>query len=115
MLLTRPSFPTHCAALNDQFIANADGHAVQAVLMVDLTEADFGAAQIAEDGNGLAPACRGLADVAEHQEVLIQIPMRKIEPANTDAGLEQRKKRFDVATGGTQCRDDFGTDHVTAL
>ncbi len=98
-------------ALDDELVADGDGHSVAAVVGGDLTETDFGAAEVAEDCDGLAPAHGGFADVAEHLEVGIEIAVGEIESADIDAGLEKGIEGFDIAAGGTHSGDNFGTDH----
>ena len=65
-------------ALDDQFVANLDGHPFDAIVNADRPQPDFRAAQIAEDGNRLIPPCRGLPDIAQHLEVSIQSPCEKL-------------------------------------
>lgn len=61
-------------ALDNEFIADGDGHTVAG----DRPEPNLGAAEIAENRDGLAPPGGGFADVAEHLEMPIEIAMREI-------------------------------------
>jgi hypothetical protein len=67
-----PGRPDDRLALADEFIADIHRHAAGAVFIGDLAEPDFRPAQITEHGDRLIPPGRSLADVTEHEQVIIE-------------------------------------------
>src|SRR5205823_2526864 len=98
-------------ALDDQLIAGVDVHAAGTVFIGDGPEADFGAAQIAQDGDGVRIPRRGLADVAQHQQVIFQRAVGEVESADVGAGLEEMEERLHVPARGPEGGEDFGANH----
>jgi len=98
-------------ALNEQLIAHADRHPAAAVCIFDLPQANFRAAQISQDGNGMLESRRGLADVAQHQQVAVQVTMGEIQATQIGAGLEEGKDDLGVQAGRTHGGENFCADH----
>src|SRR5690606_16676205 len=108
-----PFFADDGGALDDELVADGDGHAAGAVNVGDLSEADFGSAEVAEDGNGMGEPGGGFADVAKHLQVAVEITVREIQTADIAAGFEEAIQGFDVAAGGSHRGEDFCSDHVS--
>src|SRR5690606_22536965 len=89
----------------------ADGELVRAV--GELAEADLGALEVDEDGDGL-PGVRGRAPhVRVHLLVHRMRTVAEVHAGDVDAGIDDGTQVLITRRGGTQGRDDLGSSHFS--
>jgi hypothetical protein len=79
--------------------------------VAELAEADLGALQVDEDGDGAAGVVRGLAHVGEADFVLGVGAVAQVHAGDVDAGIDDRADHLIRFGGGAQGGDDLRASH----